>query len=373
MKRKMVLLGFLFILLSNMTFSQKDFRFPDPAPQGFVNDFEGIFSKEEILELNKIIINQEKQSAFQIVIVSIKSFAPFETLSDYSLKIANYWGVGQKGKNNGIAIVFGKQIRQIRIQIGKGLENKLSDEKGEKIIDNIIIPEFKKGDFYSGIKKGLIEIIKEIAVVDKSISAHEIGTKTVTDIDGNIYHTVIIGTQVWMIENLRSTKYRNGDPISNLTDDSAWQRPQSGAYCWYNNDESNKATYGALYNWYAIEDTRNITPTGWHVPSDAEWTTLTTYLEGESVAGGKLKETGFTKWEDPNSGATNSTGFSALPGGLRNRHGVFEAVGYNGFWWSSSAGDASYGWSRSLYYNGTYVFRSFYVKHQGFSIRCIRD
>jgi uncharacterized protein (TIGR02145 family) len=143
----------------------------------------------------------------------------------------------------------------------------------------------------------------------------DVETNTVTDIDGNIYHTVTIGTQVWMVENLKTTKYRNGDPIPNVTG-NAWAALTTGAYCWYNNDAATyKATYGALYNWYAVADSRNIAPTGWHVPTDAEWTTLTTFLGGESVAGGKLKETGTNHWTSPNTGATNETGFTALPGG----------------------------------------------------------
>jgi len=160
MNRKTLLLGLFLIFISQTIFSQSDFKFPDRI--GYVNDFEGIFSNEQILELNSIIGKQEKETTNQIVIVTIKSFEPFETLFDYSLKLANYWGVGQKDKNNGITIVFGKQIRQIRIQVGYGLEKKLKDEEAKRIIDNVIIPEFKKGDYFVGIKNGLAEIIKEI-------------------------------------------------------------------------------------------------------------------------------------------------------------------------------------------------------------------
>src|SRR4029078_12512714 len=134
---------------------------------------------------------------------------------------------------------------------------------------------------------------------------------TVTDIDGNVYHTVTIGTQVWMVENLKTTKYRNGDLIGTTIpatlDISSESTPK---YQWaYKGEESNVATYGRLYTWYAVADSRNVCPTGWHVPSDAEWTTLTTYLGGESVAGGKLKENGTVHWESPNTGATNESGF----------------------------------------------------------------
>ena len=137
---------------------------------------------------------------------------------------------------------------------------------------------------------------------------------TVTDQDGNVYHTVTIGTQVWMVENLKTTKYRNGDGIQNVTDSIAWWNLTSGAYCIYRNDVNNLATYGRLYNWYAVIDSRKLTPAGWHIPTDAEWTTLTDYLG--STCGDKLKEKGPNHWGGDNT-ATNETGFTALPGGNR--------------------------------------------------------
>ena len=199
----------------------------------------------------------------------------------------------------------------------------------------------------------------------------------VTDIDGNVYHTVTIGTQIWMVENLKTTKYRNGDPIPNITVNASWATLTNGAYCWYNNDAAtNKATYGALYNWFAVVDSRNLAPTGWHVPTDAEWTTLTTYLGGEPVAGGKLKETGTSHWLSPNTSATNAIGFTALPGGgfyLIFSSGEFGDFGYNGSWWSNTAIDATYAFCRSLYYNFADVGRRDSEKQCGFSIRCVKD
>ncbi len=197
---------------------------------------------------------------------------------------------------------------------------------------------------------------------------------TMTDIDGNVYKTITIGTQTWMAENLKTTKYRNGDLIPNVTDGTAWSALATGAYCWYNNDVANKATYGGLYNWFAVADTRNIAPTGWHVPTDAEWTTLTTFLGGESVAGGKLKEAGTSHWSSPNTGATNSSGFTALPGGYRlNNGGSFYDVGTNGNWWSSTAYGASNAWNRALNYYFAYAYRYYNNKQYGFSVRCVRD
>ena len=196
---------------------------------------------------------------------------------------------------------------------------------------------------------------------------------TITDIDGNVYHTVTIGTQVWMVENLKVTKYRNGDPIPNITDGTQWGNLTIGAYCNYNNDANNTATYGRLYNWYALNDSRNIAPSGWHVPTDAEWTELTNYLGGESVAGGKLKEIGTTHWYSPNSGATNETGFTALPGGSRGTDGSFDNIGSNGNWWSATESLASRARGRGLHYDFSDVSWSDYPKELGFSVRCVRD
>jgi uncharacterized protein (TIGR02145 family) len=213
-----------------------------------------------------------------------------------------------------------------------------------------------------------------VSSIIKSITINQSPELTVTDIDGNVYHTVTIGTQVWMVENLKTTKYRNGDPIPNVTVNSIWERLTSGAYCWYNNDASTyKATYGALYNWYCAADSRNIAPTGWHVPTDAEWTTLTTFLGGESVASGELKEAGFSHWINPNIGATNGSGFTALPGGSRGYIGSFYDIGGSGWWWTSTAYSSTGGWQRYLQPNTVKVYRYGSINSYGYSVRCLRD
>jgi len=193
----------------------------------------------------------------------------------------------------------------------------------------------------------------------------------VTDIDGNVYHIVKIGTQTWMVENLKTTKYRNGVSIPNVTDATAWINQRSGAYCDYNNNPSNSITYGKLYNWYAISDIRNIAPTGWHIPTDAEWTILTDYLGGE--AGGKLKEAGNAHWANPNTGATNETGFSALPGGYRFGGGqgsglLFYYLGESGFWWSTTKYRGLDHNTSSLVNNTLQGYSS-----NGLSVRCLKD
>ncbi len=192
------------------------------------------------------------------------------------------------------------------------------------------------------------------------------------DYDGNAYPTFMIGTQEWTAENLRVTHYRNGDAIPNITDGPTWGGLTTGAYCWYNNDQSTNAKYGILYNWYVVNDSRNLCPTGWHVPSHAEWTTITTYLGGESVAGGKMKSVS-ALWTSPNTDATNNSGFSGLPGGNRDDNGTFTVVGYEGHWWTTTELNTWYVWYRSLYYNSKWVDRHSYSKTFGFSVRCVRD
>jgi len=201
----------------------------------------------------------------------------------------------------------------------------------------------------------------------------DLSYETTTDIDGNVYRTIKIGTQTWMAENLKVTRYRNGDAIPNVIDSDEWRYLTTGAYCDYENTASNSEVYGKLYNWYALADSRNIAPTGWHVASDAEWTTLTNFLGGEAVAGGKLKEKGTVHWQSPNKGATNETGFTALPAGFRHSDGSVSKLGHNALLWSSSEYNDSYAWFRYLSYGSSYVDRYATYKVYGFSVRCIKD
>jgi uncharacterized protein (TIGR02145 family) len=196
----------------------------------------------------------------------------------------------------------------------------------------------------------------------------------VYDIDSNAYHTVTIGSQAWLVENLRTTRYRNGDPVSLVTDSAGWAATASGAYCNYWNLEANAAVYGRLYNGHAVSDPRNIAPAGWHVPTEEDWTTLTGFLGGELVAGGKLKESGFDHWAAPNTDATGQTGFTALPAGYRNEAGWFGNMHFSAVFWSSTPCDASHTWYRYMYYNYGGMYKDFYhdVQH-GFSVRCIYD
>jgi uncharacterized protein (TIGR02145 family) len=203
---------------------------------------------------------------------------------------------------------------------------------------------------------------------------------TITDIDGNVYKTITIGskgmktTQTWMAENLKVTHYRNGVQIPNVTDGSSWNNLNTGAFCWYNNDAAANANiYGALYNWYAVNDSRNIAPTGWHVASNAEWSTLVNFLGGQSIAGGKLKETGTTHWQNPNTGADNSSGFTALPGGYRYFNGTFYTIGYTGYWWNSTEYIPSDAWYWEMFSVNIGLNNLSFNKGVGLSVRCIMD
>lgn len=192
-----------------------------------------------------------------------------------------------------------------------------------------------------------------------------------TDVDGNVYDTITIGTQTWMKENLKTTSYLDGSPIPNITNSNLWGRQTVGSYCWYNDAVTNKGTYGALYNFYTVQDSRELCPIGWHVPSKEEWAVLTTYLGGESVAGKKLMESGSTHWQPFNS-ATNESGFTALPGGDRYNNG-FYFIGGKGSWWTSTEYDSDDAWSPAM--ASSYIDVRTYQseKFVGLSVRCVKD
>lgn len=199
--------------------------------------------------------------------------------------------------------------------------------------------------------------------------------QTVRDIDGNLYKTIKIGKQYWMAENLKTTRYRNGDSIGTTSpakfDISGESIP---GYHWvYDGNKSNVENYGRLYTWYAVTDSRNVCPTGLHSPTEEEWTTLTSYLGGESVAGGMLKETGTIEWKNPNTGATGESGFAARPGGYRNGNGTFFDIGGTGNWWSSTGVSETNAWCYTIYNYQRRVYKHYSKKTTGLSVRCVMD
>ncbi len=198
---------------------------------------------------------------------------------------------------------------------------------------------------------------------------------SVTDIDGNTYRTIVIGNQEWMAENLTVEHYANGDPIPNVTNGAQWANLSTGAWCYYNNDPAYECPYGKLYNWFVTIDARNVCPTGWHVPTDGEWTILTDYLGGDAVAGGKMKSTGTLYWASPNSAATNESGFSGLAGGYINFNSTFHNLSFVGYWWSSTVFNSNNSYRRMLTYftNGESVVKVHSDNREGTSVRCLRD
>ena len=210
------------------------------------------------------------------------------------------------------------------------------------------------------------------------------GGSSITDVDGNLYPTVQICNQVWTTKNLDVSHYRNGDVIPQVTDPFLWSNLNTGAWCYYNNDAANGTEYGKLYNWYAVNDSRGLAPAGSHIPVETEWNKLVkcmdpnadTVCQGciqSSTAGGSLKETGLSHWLTPNIGATNSSGFSGLPGGLCDNNGFFGDIKQKGYWWSSKEYGATYGWYRYMTSFGADINRYDYFKTYGFSVRLVKD
>ncbi len=218
-----------------------------------------------------------------------------------------------------------------------------------------------------------------INVVDKGSSTANFNTSkeygTVADRDGNAYRTISIGNQTWMAENLRTTTYRNGDDIRNVQTNSDWVPLTEGGYASYNNtdDKDEIATYGLLYNWYAVSDSRNIAPEGWHVASKADWDELIAEVGGVAIAGQRLKEAGTTHWNAGTAG-NNSSGFTALPSGRREfGDGSFLNINFNGFWWSATPNGADFAFYYQMNFDSNSIIPANFLKNYGFAVRCVKD
>lgn len=221
---------------------------------------------------------------------------------------------------------------------------------------------------------------------------------SVTDIDGNVYQSVSNCGLTFTKQNLNVSKYSDGTPIPQVQDPTQWANLSTGAWCYYNNDPANGAVYGKLYNWYAVAGIydaasaanpalrKKLAPTGWHIPNDAEWSSLINCLDPNAyggdnfpnTAGGKMKSTGNLQdgtglWQAPNTAATNESGFSGLPAGYRTNNVSFYLIGDFGYWWSSSELSTTDAWVRYLFYNFGFAFRNYNYKGDGFSVRCLRD
>ena len=206
------------------------------------------------------------------------------------------------------------------------------------------------------------------------ISTISIHAQTVTDVDGNTYNTISIGNQTWLTENLKVTKYNDQVPISLVLDDASWSTQTEPAYCYYQGDIANANGYGNLYNWHVVNNAKNVCPSGYYVPSIADWEELITFVGGNAVAGGKLKEMGLEHWLDPNTGADNSSSFTLLPSGWRaNNNGFYENLSYMAFVWSSTSVDAQSSSIILVGYDSPACYTSDSHILTGLPIRCLKD
>ena len=219
-----------------------------------------------------------------------------------------------------------------------------------------------------------VQILLTILGSQIFLSCEKNNTGLPVDGDGNVYDTIVVGTQVWLAENLKTTKYYNGISIQKVIDDNEWASKASDAYCWYDNHPDFKTTYGALYNWYTVNK-KNLCPLGYHVPTIDDWTILIDYLGGTEVAGGKLKEAGLAYWQSPNQGATDETGFTAKAGGQRYPAGNFADIGRSSVWWTSSQSNNNDNDALkiTIYYTSSTINKGNYNNRLGASVRCIKD
>jgi len=268
---------------------------------------------------------------------------------------------GLLGVGNGNALI--SKINNAIKSLDKGNTNAVSGQLGafinevEAFVDNGKFTEEQGQTLITVAENGII--LSDGSFIDPR--------------DGYEYPVVLIGEQLWVAENLKTTKYNDGTAIPLVTDLTAWSNLTTGAYCNYNNDVNTATTYDRLYNWYTVVDSRNLCPTGWHVPTHSEWTELTVYLAANGHSGTEgtaLKAT--NGWQSGGNG-TDDYGFTALPGGARNEDGSFEYIGSHGVWWTSSEYSAPHAYSWYLRYHHSGVTWNSWYKEQGLSVRCLRD
>ena len=263
-----------------------------------------------------------------------------------------------------------KLQQEVKVESVSSVKN--TKENGLKSTSAIIDMPYTAGNQlrYKSISGPYSTIVNDVPTGNKTITFDFAGCK---DGDGNNYSVVTIGTHIWMVQNLKTTKYSDGTPVP-LVSGSQWADRILPAYCWYNNDSVTYNTpYGALYNWYAVTSANGLAPKGWHVPSSAELATLTDYYGGDMVAGDKLKEWGTVHWKSPNLGATNESGFTALPGGLRRNDGPFSDITQYGVWWSSTYYVQYQAWQWTMAYDMENAHQVASSTSNGLSVRCIKD
>ena len=333
------------------------------------NDETLVLGQDEykILELSETELKIRWKDDFWACALSFKPIASSKAITI---------GVSALAKNSAI---FHGIVRTTISTITVTFEYGTSMTYGQTISATINITPWEKPNIFTasvtGLTTGTVYHYRIKAVISSDIfygqdlTFRTYNAETVSDINGNVYNTVTIGSKVWMAENLKVTKYKDGKSIPLIADGTAWGELTTPAYCWYDNDSvAYKNDYGALYNWFTVS-TGNLCPTGWHVPTIQEWNTLTNYL-GQN-AGGKLKETGTNHWLFFDKNATNESSFSALPGGWRTDYDTFSGFGELGYWWSSSEDNPLSSWYQYIMGNNTLV--SIMVLEYGCSVRCIKD
>jgi uncharacterized protein (TIGR02145 family) len=252
------------------------------------------------------------------------------------------------------------------------ISSSVNEERAKLKSANSLVPmQYNTGDrILLKAFSGTYSTVKTL--VPEASSTETFEFISATDFDGNNYGTVTIGSQIWMLENLKTTRYKDGTSIPEITDDSVWRVLSFPAYCNYNNSDSLVTRYGRLYNWYAV-NTGKLAPEGWRVPTAIDWLTLSGFLGGGTIAGGKLKETGTSHWSSPNTDATNESGFTALPGGLRFDEGSFGFMNALDVWWSSDVDTLLRGINFYVGYIYSDAYLESYNKTGGFAIRCIKN
>jgi uncharacterized protein (TIGR02145 family) len=312
-------------------------------------------------------------------------FLPVKTVAlNYTI---SFTGSGASSTVENVTVHNLTQGTLVTVPAGNVLNLSDAPNAVKQVSANYKTMSYMAGDWllYKGISGNYSTIVTDMPTGSKTTNFNFVACK---DADGNNYIVVTIGTQTWMAENLKTTQYNDGTAIPLVTDNTIWRKQTTPCYCWYNNDATSyKNTYGALYNWYTV-NTGKLAPTGWHVPTDAEWVTLENYLTANgynydnSTSMNKYAKSLATtiNWATSTDkgvignylSKNNSTGFSALPGGCRDTHGFLDA-GSIVNWWSSSEDYTNYAWSRNLYYNHSDLIRSFDIEVDGFSVRCVRD
>lgn len=301
----------------------------------------------------------------------------FKTAAKVVLKVATAEIsdlTGTTAKSGGSVVDGGQEVlaRGVCWGIATGptvaLTTKTTDGKGQGTYQSDL----------TGLTEGVLYYVRAYATTASGTTyGNEISFKpiatTITDVDGNVYHTLKIGSQVWLVENLKTTKYNDGSPITNAADNAAWGALSTGGYSWYaNNSALYKEPYGALYNWFAVNSNK-LAPTGWHVATDEDWNTLVATVGGNQVAGGKLKAA--DRWLSPNTGGTNAFGFTAYALGNRYTDGNFVELNKYGFYWTATenSGKNTEAWNRTLVFDGTAIYRDARPKTFGYPVRCVKD